>query len=113
MSETDSIKGDRRVSESIWNVDSLKELMDERDRRYMEVSAASERALTAALTAVREATSEAKHNTDKWQESANEWRNAMNDKDRNFVTERAMWGYFIGAIGLVLAIVEILQHTVR
>ena len=84
--------------------------MDERDRRYTEVASASEKALHAALIAVREATEETKHQTDKWQSSANEWRQAMNDKDRNFVTHNTLWGWLIASVMLVLALMQIFER---
>lgn len=54
--------------EGVWNfetilahlnskIDSLRELLDERDSRYNERNASSEKAITAALTAVKENTS--------------------------------------------------------
>jgi hypothetical protein len=96
------------ISPSGWTVDTLKALMDERDRRYaMEVSNIKDM-MTAAMLAVRETTIETKHQTDKWQASANEWRQAMTDKDRNFVTKSSAWGYLVGLAGFILMIMEIL-----
>jgi len=95
---------------SIWTPATLKALMDERDRRYEQRSVDSEKALQAALSAVKEARDENKHQTDKWQASANEWRQAMTDKDRNFVTKSTLWGTVLGIVGLVLALVQILER---
>jgi len=94
-----------------WTVESLKALMDERDRRYAAITDANEKALHAALTAVREATQETKHQTDKWQLSANEWRQAMTDKDRNFVTKNTLWGWLVASIMMVLALIQILERV--
>ena len=77
-------------STSIWNVESLKALMDERDRRYEVMS-----------TTAKEAVELFRLNNEKWRELQNEWRATMNDKDRNFVTKAALWGYAAGIIGLV------------
>jgi len=93
-----------------WNFDSLKELMDERDRRYAQLASATDKAVQAALAAAKDAVMEAKHNSDKWQENSNEWRAAMNDKDRNYVTKAALWGYFGSGLALILIIVELLQR---
>lgn len=95
------------ISPSGWTVDTLKALMDERDLRYAQLAAATDKAVTAALAAAKEAVTEAKHNSDKWQENANEWRSAMSDKDRNFITKSTAWGYLVGAIGMVLALLEL------
>jgi hypothetical protein len=76
---------------------SIRDLMNERDRRYEEQFIAS-----------REAVKLAHGNFLKWQESANEWRQAMTDKDRNFVTKGALWGYVVGALGIILSAMIIL-----
>ena len=99
------------ISPSGWTVDTLKALMDERDRRYaLEVTNIKEM-MTAAMLAVRETTAETKHQTDKWQASANEWRQAMTDKDRNFVTKSSAWGYLVGLAGFILVIIQILERV--
>jgi len=100
-----------------WTVETLKihmeTMMAEQDRRYEQVAIASEKALQAALQAVKESTVENKINADKWREHQNEWRQAMTDKDRSFVTKTTLWGYLIGAIGMVLALVQILERFVK
>ncbi len=62
------------MSASGWTNDTLKSLMDERDIRYSERFEAQQQAIKV---------SEA--NAEKWRASANEWRDAMNDRERNFV----------------------------
>jgi hypothetical protein len=96
-----------------WTLKSLKALMDERDRRYTEVSDAKEKAVSAALVAAQKAVDIAEHNAEKWREGANEWRQAMTDKDRNFVTKNVLWGYFVGVIGLMIALMGIMQKMLR
>ena len=79
---------DRRVA-------ALREVMDERDRRYTERDAARQTAIDAALksaetltsstfAASEKAISKAEANADKWRENANEWRTAMNDRETKF-----------------------------
>lgn len=81
-----------------WNVDTLKALMDERDRRYaLEADNAKE-----ALSLFRE-------NNNKWRELQNEWRGTMTDKDRNFVTKSALWGYAVGIVGLILSLILVIE----
>ena len=106
----DEYKPEKITIVSEWTVDTLKVLMDEHDRRYGQLAEATDKAVSAALSAAKEAVAEAKHNSDKWQANANEWRQAMNDKDRNFITKSAAWGYLVGAIGMVLALFELTQR---
>jgi len=37
----------------------------------------------------------------------------MTDKDRNFVTKATLWGYLLGLVGLIIAIMELLQKFGR
>jgi hypothetical protein len=99
------------MNESPWTLETLKILMDERDVRYAQVSEAKEKAVAAALAAAQKAVEVAERNAEKWRDNANEWRQAMGDKDRNFVTKNALWGYFVVAFGLILAFVAVLQKA--
>lgn len=123
----------------------LRELIDERDRQYAQRFEAQALAVSAALAAqekfaaaqaasAKEAIEKAEMNTDAWKASANEWRGAMGDRERNFVhrsekealekelaalTSRldridgrsgglnAGWGYLLGAISLISALLAI------
>ena len=93
-----------------WTLASLKSLMDERDRRYEEHFVAVEKSMAASQDSAKEARDEYRRNTDKWQAGANEWRQAMTDKDRGFVTKASLWGYLIGAIATVLALLEMIDR---
>jgi glyoxylate carboligase len=73
------------ISPSGWTVDTLKALMDERDLRYGQLSDAKEKAITAALAAAEKAVSVAELNSEKWRSNANEWRSAMDDREKKFV----------------------------
>lgn len=94
-----------------WTLETLKELMDERDKRYAQVSEAKEKAVSAALAASEKAVNVAEINSEKWRDNANEWRSAMSDKDRNFVTKNVLWGYFVGVVGLTVLLTEIIQKA--
>ena len=94
-----------------WTLNTLKQLMDERDVRYAQVSEAKEKAVAAALAAAQKAVEVAERNAEKWRDNANEWRQAMDDKDRNFVTKNTLWGYFLGAFGLIIAVIAVLQRV--
>jgi len=100
------VSGDK----SDWTLDTLKILMDERDRRYGEISAAKEKAVEAALAAASKAVEVAEQNAEKWRMNANEWRAAMTDRERNFLSKGM--GYVVGAlsaIALILTIASKLQ----
>ena len=47
--------------------------------------AAAEKAVNAALAAQEKAVALAERNAEKWRESANEWRDAMDDRETRFV----------------------------
>lgn len=71
-------------------------ILNERDRRYTERSsqqdkavvdalAAAEKAVNAALVAADKAVEKEQANAEKWRNSANEWRDAMNDRETRFL----------------------------
>jgi hypothetical protein len=92
---------------------ALKAIMDERDTRYEQVAAEKEKAIGAALAAAEKAVEVAQRNAEKWRDSANEWRAAMTDKDRNFVTKNALWGYFVAILSLAVAAAMIIVQTMH
>lgn len=99
---------------------------------------AQKEAVAAALVAAEKAVLVAETNAEKWRAAANEWRGAMNDRERNLMprmeaekadrsnTEKIDalaarmdrtegrsggfhqgWGYLVGAVGLVAALIAI------
>lgn len=80
---------------SIWNVDSLRELMEEQEKRYEQRFAAQEQAVKVAETSA-----------EKWRNQANEWRAAMLDRERNFFSKGM--GYVVAALGGISLIITIL-----
>ena len=90
-----------------WTLETLKVLMDERDRRYGEVSTAKEEAVRVALANAEKAVLVAERNAEKWRDNANEWRAAMTDRESQFLHKNM--GLVLAAvstIALLLAIVE-------
>lgn len=77
-----------------WTVSTLKEHLDE-------LRQADQRAVNAALAAAKEAVAIAETNAERWRASANEWRGAMNDRERNFISRQEVRGYLIAAIALI------------
>jgi hypothetical protein len=85
---------------SSWTVDMLKEhvvtLIHLNDKRYEErfigqvqavkdALAAQEKAVNAALVAAEKAVLVAENNAQEWRKGANEWRQAMTDRESRFV----------------------------
>ncbi len=94
-----------------WTLDTLKTLMDERDRRYGEMAAAKELAINAALAAAEKAVAVAERNAEKWRDSANEWRKAMNDREINFLPRNI--GYIIGALTAVSIFITVGEKLLK
>lgn len=66
-----------------------------------------DRAVSAALAAAKEAVDKAEREGQRWRDNANEWRGAMSDRERNFLT-RVEFYSIIGTLltvgGLALAL---------
>ncbi len=69
-----------------WTLDTLKEYLDAKidgnDKRYGSIFDAQEKATVAALAAAEKATSKAEETAAKKADAQNEWRAAMNDRER-------------------------------
>lgn len=61
-------------------------ILTEQAKRYDELRKADQLAVSAALTAAKEAVLVAEANADKWRASANEWRGAMSDREKTFIS---------------------------
>jgi len=105
------VSGETARQESGWSVDTLKDhltaLMEESEKRLTASDNAAElrneqrftaqqqaikdalisqkEAVAAALVAAEKAVLVAENNAEKWRASANEWRGAMNDRERNLM----------------------------
>jgi hypothetical protein len=121
---------------SDWTVDTLKEHVEK-------ILAEKDKAINIALAAAKEAVGVAETNAEKWRDNANEWRGAMSDREKKFLSREeflafkessekalkiekeradrgegrgvglnAFWGYLIGGIGLVLAILSLIDRFV-
>src|ERR1700682_3378097 len=84
------------------------ELRDAQEKAVQAALAAQEKAVTAALAAAEKAVLVAENNAEKWRMNANEWREAMNDRERNFLS-RGM-GYVLGAVSILAASLAIFSH---
>jgi len=90
------------MSEQVWTIGALKEhiekILEEKDK-----------ALKAALAEAKEAVKVAEINAEKWRQSSNEWRSAMNDRERNFVTRREVWIVVAAITGFIIAAIKIFK----
>ena len=83
--------GETAKDPSGWSTDTLKAYIErvivEHDRRYEERFVAQQMAVRAALDAAAEATMKAEQNAERWRNNANEWRAAMTDREKNFMSQ--------------------------
>lgn len=70
---------------------------------------AQEKAVSAALAAADKAVAKAEIGAREWQASANEWRGAMSDRERQFVTRKELWSYLVGTAGITTALIAIFE----
>lgn len=97
---------------SIWNVDSLHALMDERDRRYSEIDKANKAALAVALATATKADEKTEQALKEYKMGANEWRDTVKDliatQQGGSKGMRDMWGWISVA---ALAVVTLLDKV--
>ena len=120
-----------------WTVETLRHhilsLIDAHDRRYEERFAARDKAVTealaaaekavnaalsasdkavnAAMAATDKATVVAEINDEKWRKNANEWRGAMDDRERNFLSKSM--GYVLMAVSIVAGLLAIFAYFIK
>jgi hypothetical protein len=73
----------------VWTLDTLyvyvTTLIAANDRRYMEHFSAQQASFTAAMRANQEALAITAESAEKWRQNSNEWRGAMDDRERNLM----------------------------
>jgi len=106
-------------------------------KHVMALSEASKEAITAAMNAAKEAGDKADKATEKRFDSVNEFRNAMKDQQATFAAKdetnfrltaidkrlaeidgkskgaNDMWGYVVGAVGLLIALGTLISVVIR
>ena len=87
--------GETKAEVSGWTVDTLRALMDERDKRYMERFIAQEKAIEVAQATAKD-----------YRSAANEWREAMKDRESQFV-RKGENNWLIGAVVALVAIASL------
>jgi mevalonate kinase len=71
-------------------------MLDERDKAVAAALASQEKAVEAALQSADKANELAERNAEKWRQSANEWRGAMSDRDRELPSRREVEAFING-----------------
>ncbi len=111
--------GETKSDISGWTVDTLKayveRLFDEHDRRYEQRFEAQKKALEDALASATRAVDKAEDIAEKWRSNANEWRAAMSDKDKSYLTKEVARGYFVSglmAAGVMIALAELVVKVI-
>jgi len=73
---------------------------------FEDILAEKDKALSAALASAEKAVLKKEEEVERWRNNANEWRGAMNDRERDFLTRKefyAIVGTAVGVIGAVFA----------
>lgn len=69
------------------------------------ILAEKDKALNAALISAEKAVLKKEEEVERWRSNANEWRGAMSDRERDFLTRKEFYA-IIGAITGVLIIIK-------
>jgi hypothetical protein len=83
-------------------------ILAEKEKRYEQRFLAQEKSVEAAFASSETAKEVAEANWAKWQANANEWRKAMDDRERNFLSKGM--GYIIGALAIVSGLLSIFRE---
>lgn len=85
--------GETKTDPSGWSTDTLKtyveRLFEEHDKRYEQRFISQQQNLKDALASSNMAVDKAEVIAEKWRQNANEWRAAMSDRDRAYLTKEA------------------------
>lgn len=67
--------------------------------------AAAKEAVVAALAASEKAVDKAEVSAERWRNSANEWRGAMSDRERDFLSRKEFYSIVATAVAVITLIV--------
>lgn len=107
------VVGKRRIERSGDDVplrDYVEALLAQMDTRNEQRFVAQEKAIAAALASSDKANATAETNAEKWRQSANEWRGAMSDRDRELPSRREV-DSSIGGLDSRLRLLEDMAKT--
>lgn len=76
------------------------------DRRFKDQSEATRTALASAEKAVDKAETQG----EKWRENANEWRSAMSDREKNFLSRKEFYTMIVTAIAVLTLLLAFINY---
>ncbi len=84
---------------------TLKEYVDGRftslEKTTADALVAATKAVDAALIAADKAVSKSEAERKDWQKASNEWRGAMSDRERDFLTRREFYAMIIASVTVI------------
>lgn len=104
--------------------DGLREVIDERDQKYTERDQANKDAVRAALAGVEKLGELTSSALKEYKQGANEWRTTVQDLIAGLREARSehsgqsggihiMWGYVVGAIGIIAFLYSVFEQGRR
>jgi hypothetical protein len=88
---------------------SLKEYVDQRfqdqEKAVLAALASADKQVSAALMSAEKAVDRAEINAERWRNNANEWRGALSDRERDYLSRRefyVMLGTAVAITGLAI-----------
>jgi hypothetical protein len=100
-----------------WTIETVREhvlaLMDERDKRYEQRFLQQETAVTAALNSSKEAVAKAERATEKRFESVNEFRGALSDAQKNYITRSEAIALVVVVCAVIEVIINVFNYFMR
>lgn len=84
------------MSETVPLKEYFEKILEEKDK-----------AINIALAAAKEAVQVAEANAEKWRNQSNEWRGAMNDREKKFITRGEVWIAAVAVTGIVIAVIKL------
>lgn len=71
-------------------------------KEYFEaIQAEKDKALSAALASAEKAVLKKEEEVERWRANANEWRGAMSDRERDFLTRRELYAIIVTAVAVI------------
>jgi len=110
MSDPAAQSNSREFREILQEVSSLREQLRAEVVLTAERFASSERAIQAALAAVKEASLKAEAATEKRFEGVNEFRYQLKDQAATFITRAELWAWLVAAVGIVIGAAVMIRH---
>ena len=104
--------GETKANISGWTVDTLhahiQTIINDRDKLWLTILDEREKRHEQRFIAAQKAVDVAQADAEKWRDNANEWRAAMNDKDKTYATKEYVDAKFKSIKENLVAIIIVL-----